>query len=195
MRGLLHVTICRVEWEESDKLTAHRSHTISWKVDFMFASGQCHTLDRVNENSTLRHAYDAQLCTDSVRRLALTKDPAFPVPTDRLVFLMVDPHSPVCPRFFSHQHPQSPFTPCPHATEARPEVLRARLVAAAATGADGHAHPREPADPRCHARGRSPLPAHTPCACTPRLRTQCHTGQHNVSFTRHSTFLLNKLTD
>lgn len=62
----------------------------------MFASGQCYTLDRVNENSTLRHAYDAQLCSDSVRRLALTKDPAFPVPTDKLVFLMVDPHSPVC---------------------------------------------------------------------------------------------------
>ena len=66
----------------------------------MFASGQCYTLDRVNENSTLRHAYDAQLCSDSVRRLALTKDPAFPVPTDKLVFLMVDPHSPVCLLFF-----------------------------------------------------------------------------------------------
>lgn len=99
----------------------------------MFASGQCHTLDRVNENSTLRHAYDAQLCTDSVRRLALTKDPAFPVPTDKLVFLMVDPHSPVCrrslhpftlsihqPLWYSETHTHATHT---HQTEARPEVL------------------------------------------------------------------------
>ena len=82
-------------------------------MDFLFTSGQCHTLDRVNENSTLRHAYDAQLCTDSVRRLALTKDPAFPVPTDKLVFLMVDPHSPVCTSL-SAPHLQRFFTQSTH---------------------------------------------------------------------------------
>ena len=72
------------------------SHTISWKIDFMFGGGLCFTVDRVNENSTLQHAYDVQLCSDSARRLALTKEPAFSTPTDKLIFLMLDPHSPVC---------------------------------------------------------------------------------------------------
>ena len=62
----------------------------------MFSGGLSFTVDRVNENSTLQHAYDVQLCSDSARRLALAKEPAFSTPTDKLIFLMLDPHSPVC---------------------------------------------------------------------------------------------------
>ena len=80
----------------NDNCMDYRSHTISWKIDFMFSSGACYTIDRVNENTTLQHAYDAQLCSDSARRLALTKEAAFSTPTTDLVFLMLDPHTPVC---------------------------------------------------------------------------------------------------
>ena len=69
----------------------------------MFSSGATYTVDRVNENSSLQHAYDAQLCADSARRLALAKEPAFSTPTAQLVFLMLDPHTPVCPFFWFNQ--------------------------------------------------------------------------------------------
>ena len=74
----------------------NRSHAISWKIDFMFSGGTHYTIDRVNENSTLQHAYDVQLCSDSSRCLALAKEHAFSTPSSELIFLMLDPHTPVC---------------------------------------------------------------------------------------------------